>query len=324
MIKNFDIFFDEDNNLYQIRTKNNTTIIEFTDTEKENIFKEILSLYSHQNKHSFISIQKKLKDVDSFKLLDVVKELQSCEILNQDNFETEDQSTQEYPIFTSQRELRSVKDITLSYLGDDELGEIVKDIAKKSKYEKVYSYDLKNISEKEIYSIIDESDFLVIDSLEWNPKKMNVFNKYALASNKPWLIVEGINHTGKFSIGPIFHGKYTGCYHCYKSRLNSNDEYYNYNKSYELYLNKNNLAAKLDMNISVSLKSIAASIIILDITKYLEGWYPPEMWKGSLLLNLYNYRVERREFLKAPLCSVCKPELDYNQAPWFESVTLKV
>ncbi len=323
MKNNFDVFFDKDNNLYQVRTKNNTTLIEFTDMEKENIFKEILFLYSHQNKYSLVSIQKKLKHVDSFKLLDVVKELQSCSILNKENFETEVPDIQEYPVYTSQRELRLVKDITLSYLGDEELGQIIKNIALKSKYENVHNYSLRNLGEDEILSIIDKSDFVIVDSLEWNPVKMGIINSYALKTNKPWLIVEGINHSGKFSMGPIFHGKYTGCYHCYKSRLNSNDEFLIYTKSYEQYLKENNLSAKPDEDVSTSLKNIAASIIILDITKYIEGWYPPEMWKGTLLLNLHNYQVERHEFLKAPLCSECKPKLDYNQAPWFESVTLK-
>ena len=30
MKKKFDVFFDKDNALYQVRTKNNTTLIEFT------------------------------------------------------------------------------------------------------------------------------------------------------------------------------------------------------------------------------------------------------------------------------------------------------
>ena len=323
MKKKFDVFFDKDNALYQVRTKNNTTLIEFTDIEKENIFKEIINLYSHQSKHSLLSLQKKLKNVNSFKLLDVVKELQSCSVLNKENFETEEPDIQEYPIYTHQRELRLVKDINLSYLGDESFGHIIKEIALKSNYEKVQNYSLKNLEEKDIHSIIDKSDFIIVDSFEWNPIQMSIINEYALATNKPWLIIEGINHSGKFSMGPIFHGKYTGCYQCYKSRLNSNDEFFTYSKSYEEYLTNNNLNAKPDDDISTSLKYIVASTAILEITKYIEGWYPPEVWKGTLLFNSYNYQVERHEFLKAPLCPKCKPHLDYNQAPWFESVTLK-
>jgi len=323
MNTNFDIFFDEFNSLYQVRTKSNTTIIEFTDTEKENIFKEIILLYASQNKHSLLSFQKKLKGVDSFKLMDVVKELQACDVLNHENFESDEPQVQDYPVHTTQREYLSVTGVTLSYLGEKDLGKIIKETALKNRFEKVKNYILSELNEDYIRKIINESDFFIVDALEWNPEKMNFINQYALKKNKPWLIVEGTNFGGKFSMGPIFHGKYTGCYNCYKSRLNSNDEFHSYNQAYENYLTKNNLSAKPDRNITPATREMAASIIITDITKYLEGWYPPEMWKGSILLNPSNYQLERHEFIKAPLCATCKPSLDYNQAPWFESVTLK-
>lgn len=41
-MKQFDIFFDNDNKLYQVRTKTDTTTIEFTDSEKELIFKDLI------------------------------------------------------------------------------------------------------------------------------------------------------------------------------------------------------------------------------------------------------------------------------------------
>ena len=37
-MKQFDIFFDNDNKLYQVRTKTDTTTIEFTDSENRTDF----------------------------------------------------------------------------------------------------------------------------------------------------------------------------------------------------------------------------------------------------------------------------------------------
>ena len=59
-MKQFDIFFDNDNKLYQVRTKTDTTTIEFTDSEKELIFKDLIRLYDTRDKISFSTIQKQL------------------------------------------------------------------------------------------------------------------------------------------------------------------------------------------------------------------------------------------------------------------------
>lgn len=88
-MKQFDIFFDNDNKLYQVRTKTDTTTIEFTDSEKELIFKDLIRLYDTRDKISFSTIQKLLNKADYNKLLDVVKELQECGILDELNFEAE-------------------------------------------------------------------------------------------------------------------------------------------------------------------------------------------------------------------------------------------
>ena len=82
-MKQFDIFFDNDNKLYQVRTKTDTTTIEFTDSEKELIFKDLIRLYDTRDKISFSTIQKLLNKADYNKLLDVVKELQECGIPKQ-------------------------------------------------------------------------------------------------------------------------------------------------------------------------------------------------------------------------------------------------
>ncbi len=320
-MKQFDIFFDEDNGLYQVRTKTDTTTIEFTDSEKEQIFKELVRLYDTRDKVSFPTIQKLLNTVDSNKLLDVVKELQECGILNDLNFEAEDIAV--IPdIYANEINHKPVSEITISYIGNVNFGNLVKEKSSEYNIEHFAVYSIDELSDEMIESILCNSDFTIVDSLTWNPYRMRIINEKALNLSKPWMLIEGLTFSGKFSIGPIFNGKYTGCYDCYKNRIRSNDEFINFNDSYSKYLEANKASAKPDFNIQPVVKDMAAAIAIADVLKFLYAWYPPETWKCCVLINPSNYEVEKHTFIKAPICHVCKPVLDYNPAPWLESVTL--
>ena len=88
------------------------------------------------------------------------------------------------------------------------------------------------------------------------------------------------------------------------------------------YLETEKASAKPDLNIQPVVKDMASAIVIADMLKFLYAWYPPETWKCCILINPSNYEVEKHTFIKAPICHVCKPALDYNPAPWLESVTL--
>lgn len=321
-MKQFDIFFDDDNKLYQVRTKTDTTTIEFTDLEKEMIFNNLIKLYDTRNKISFTAIQKLLSTADYNKLLDVVKELQECGILNEMNFEAE--GTTVIPDqYANEINNKPISEIRISYIGSTEFGNLVKEKSSQYNIEHFAIHSIDELSDEMIESILSDSDFIIVDSLTWNPYKMRVINNNALKQNKPWLLIEGLTFSGKFSVGPIFHGKYTGCYDCYKNRIRSNDEFINFNDSYNKYLEAHKGSAKPDLNIQPVVKDIAAAIVIADTLKFLYAWYPPETWKCCVLINPSNYEVEKHTFIKAPICHECKPALDYNPAPWLESVTLQ-
>jgi bacteriocin biosynthesis cyclodehydratase domain-containing protein len=321
-MKHFDIFFDQDNNVYQVRTKTDTTTIEFTDPAKEQIFKDIVKLYDSRDKISYLTIQKLLNISDTNRLLDVVKELQGCDILNELNFETETPNISD--LYPNEINHKPVSELTISYIGDIVFGKLVKSKSAEYNIKQFALHSIDEMTDEMIEYILKHSDFTIVDSLTWNPYKMRVINKKALEHTKPWLLIEGLTFSRKFSVGPIFYGRYTGCYDCYKNRVRSNDEFVNFNDSYERYLEVNNASAKPDLNIQPVVKDIAAAIVIADVLKYLYSWYPPETWKCCALINPSNYEVEKHTFIKAPICHSCKPELDYNPAPWLESVTLSI
>lgn len=324
MNKLFDIFFDEDNNAYQVRTKNDVIVIEFSDEEKKKIFENIIKLYDKKDFYTFSQLVKNLS-VNFFhdKILDVIKELLDCSVLNSENFENAAEEIPEQNSIPSwiNEEYKDLSDVSLGFIGDKEFAERFKEKADFYEYKSCNYLDITNINENKIEKFILSNDFLIVDTSRWNPYYTDLINEIALINNKPWLLVEGPIDPINFSIGPIFHGKETGCYECYMKRLRSNDEFLTYSMAYERFLRTNKKTSKPD-KIKTIVKDLVATIIIIDISKYIGGWYIPELWRNSIVINTGNFEISKHFFLKAPICHKCKPELDYNQSPWFESITL--
>lgn len=325
MNQKYDIFFDEINKVYQVRTKGDVIIIEFSDEEKEEIFKDIIACYNKKNFYTFKQLTDKLgKQYPHDKILDVVQELSNCSLLDGDNFEPEqgnESAENSMPVWMDQ-EFKDLNDIKLGFIGDSAFGERLQEKAQMYEYKgfEILTVEEK-LNEKNIQKIFRDTDFLLVDLTNWNPYYIEFINDLALQNDKPWLLIDGAIDAISFSIGPIFHGKETGCYECYRSRIRSNDEFLMYTDAYEKYLRKGKKTSK-PQEVSLLVKDFASTIILMDISKYIGGWYVPETWRASLILNSTNYSISRHDFLKAPLCYKCKPELDYNSSPWFESVTL--
>ena len=168
-MKQFDIFFDNDNKLYQVRTKTDTTTIEFTDSEKELIFKDLIRLYDTRDKISFSTIQKLLNKADYNKLLDVVKELQECGILDELNFEAEG-ATVISDIYNEVNH-KPVSEMKIAYIGNTDFGNQVKEKSSEYNIEHFVIYSIDELSDETIESILCNSDFIIVDSLTWNPYK---------------------------------------------------------------------------------------------------------------------------------------------------------
>jgi bacteriocin biosynthesis cyclodehydratase domain-containing protein len=323
----FDIFFDENNQAYQIRTKNDVIVVEFSDTDKETIFNKVMKLYE---KHPFLTFDyiktHLLKEHSYEKILDVVQELQECGVLNERNLQHEDNkcSPSGYASFVdTNNSFANISEAILGYIGEKELGEKIKEKATVYGYSHFQMLDFhKNATEQSIKTLFEGSSFVIVDISEWNPYYIDMINVIALEFSCPWLLIEGITDNIHYSIGPLFHGKETGCYECFKSRLRSNDEFVSYTQSYESYLKTDKKTSKPD-SVPALIKDIAASIIVMDISKFIGGWYIPESWRSCLVFNTLSFATTKHSFLKAPICSVCNPSIDYNPYPWLESVTAK-
>ncbi len=324
MNKTFDIFFDVDNNAYQVRTKNDVIVIEFSDEEKKKIFESVIKLYDKKDFYTFSQLVKKLSgDFPHEKILDVIKEFLDCSLLNSENFENEPEEIPEQSSIPSwiNQEYKDLSDVSLGFIGDKEFAERFKEKVSFYEYKSCNYLDIYSVNEAKIEKLFATNDFLIVDTSRWNPYYTDLINEIALKNDKPWLLVEGLIDPANFSMGPIFHGKETGCYECYSKRLRSNDEFQTYTMAYEKFLRSDKKTSKPD-EIKTIVKDLVATIIIMDISKYIGGWYIPEMWRTSIVINTGNFVISKHFFLKAPICYTCKPELDYNQSPWFESVTL--
>lgn len=322
----YDVFFDNENNVYQVRTKSDAITISFIDEEKELIFKDILDLYEKKDFYTFQQIQEKLISKFPYsKILDVIQELQAVSILNSDNLEENPEISKKETAFLPwlNEEYKPLSEIRIGFIGEKELGEKIKEKAITYKYKDI---DINKLNDKtqesDIKNLMSLNDFVIVDSSIWNPYLMEQINDIALTLNCPWLLIDGLIDPINYSIGPIFHGQDSGCYECYRNRIRSNDEFFPYTKAYENYLKQDKKTAKPDI-VSESIKDIIANIVVMDISKYLGGWYPPETWRASLIFNTQNYQSSKHNFLKAPICYKCNPTLDYNTSPWLESITLK-
>lgn len=326
--KNFDIFKDELNGGYQVRTKTEVVVIEFDNPEKEAIFNSIITIYDSETSVSFEDIKHRLSHKHKTEdVTDVVQELLNCGVLDQDNLRfTEGSLT----IVTEQSFSRGNKATSASkykvgFIGNTKASKIFSQKAKTMEFGGFTAVTLpKHFAQYEevIGNLFDSHDFVIVDNTSWHPHALNIINSIAIDKNKPWILIEGKTSAIHFSISPIFHGNATGCYECYRRRLRSNDEFEQYTLAYEEYLISNKTASVAD-KVHDFIWDAAASIIIMDITKYLCNWYIPETWRTNILINIQNYQIERHSFLKTPFCPVCKPEVDYSPYPWLEEVTLE-
>lgn len=323
MKKIYDIFIDNEN-VYHVRTKCEVVLIQFSDKEKEEIFKEILNIYENNEFYPYSHLKKLLVEkYQDDKVIDVIKELVQISLLNSRNFGIDNFQEDLRDTVVSNPGNNALKDKRLGYIGEGEMGLKIKEAVAFQGYPAFEILEAEDsLKEEDIEKLIANCDFFIVDLSLWSPYFVDFINKAALKLNKPWLLVEGLIDKSNFSIGPIFHGKETGCYDCYSCRLRSNDEFVSYTDAYEEYLRQGKRFAKPEP-VSVLLKQYLSAIIVLDVSKYVGGCFIPETWRSVLIFNTESYDMQRHDFLKAPVCYTCKPELDYNLSPWFESVTLK-
>jgi len=321
MIEKFDIFKDENNSCYQLRTKTYCYTLEFDDQEKEDIFLQAVSEITKKGDISLKELKSKLlKKSNEEKVLTVLKTLNDYDLLPKE-FSTEFATPDTGNSYGYSYNRKQVKDFVLAIFGQGELAKKIKLQAAKESFKEVnlYSYNER----EDIDQIVKGSDFLIVDASEWSPYHVEIINKSALKYNVPWLFVGGIEETS-LKVGPLFYGSETGCYNCLISRIKSNHDNPTFLSSYEEYLRQRKMASKPDIAPSSDiLYNILANLAMLETMKFIEEWSLPVTWRTVINIDIKDFNLTKHTLLKKPFCEVCKPKLEYNPAPWLEEITLK-
>lgn len=316
MLENFDIFKDEDNNCYQIRSKTSTFVVVFDEEESEKIFLKIVEMSLSDRKVDLQIIRKELlNDFDEGKVLSVLNDLKEAGLIPDDT----NNCIQAQP-----SSFRSIEDASIAIIGNSNLTKAFKQIGEIDRFKDVAIFEFEeNDFEEKSLEIFKNHDFVIVDAQRWSPYHLEIINETAVKLNKPWLYISGINEDS-IEIGPMFYGRETGCYNCLVARIKSNDEHPEYLTSYEKYLRDlKKPSSVVNMFHDGILYSIIANFAIYETIKFIEGWALPMTWQSIIKINTYNYDTSVHTLLKKPLCKVCKPEIKYNPAPWLDKVTLK-
>ncbi|WP_424001495.1 TOMM precursor leader peptide-binding protein [Maribacter sp. IgM3_T14_3] len=321
MIHKYDVFEDVENNVYQIRTKGDVFLVRFEGDDKKEIFLKLISLFESK-KISFKDLVKKLKQsFDESKVLSVVQELKDSGLFTENyvNNPVENSKGLSFQLRSGQEDFSRITTTkNIEIVGKGEIFETFKKQIYKKDFGEVYFSEINDKNPKKIIdSALQRSDLLIVESNEWNPELLEFINIKALEADKAWMLVRGM-WLGKGSIGPLFYGRETGCYSCLSARVKSNIEHLSYFLAYENYLMKEGKSSKPDW-IPTGLQDIIVTMALYDALKFLSEWDVPETY-GHLINIFPSLSIEKHKLLKNPLCTVCKPELEYNISPWVENI----
>lgn len=322
MIDKFDVFKDETNNCFQLRTKSNAYALEFDDDEKEMIFLKVVNAIQEKPSVTIKQIKGLFEKDINPKVSEVLNTLNeygflpiptSLELVGKDISEQ-----------TNDKDYNSLEKISIGIIGEGELFETLLKRSNSIGFNKIikrnYS-ELKNADD--IEKLILNVDFLIVDANHWSPFHLELINEIALKNEKPWLHIGGLEEIS-LKVGPLFFGKETGCYNCLISRLKSNHEYPEMLTAYEGYLHERKTASKPDVFPSLKIMyGLISDLVLLEIAKFYESWSLPLTWRTVLSFDIMTYQMSQHSLLKKPFCEVCKPELEYNPSPWLEAITLK-
>ncbi len=321
MINKYDIFKDNNLNCYQIRTKSNSFMLEFDEKEKEDIFLKIVDEINKNSEISFRELNSILKkNYDKPKIMEVLFILNEYKLIPLEmSIELNKEDDTFAPLYNALN--KELSDYSISIIGESLLSDKILSLAKNENFKDVNLQSFS--SDEKIENIIKDSDFLIVDANRWSPYHLELINKIALKHQKPWLYVGGIEEMS-IKIGPLFYGDETGCYNCLIARIKSNHEYPEYLISYENHLKEKKISSKPDYFFEEDiLYNIIANMTLLEVKKFIMQWSIPSTWRTIIKIDIDSFDLDKHSLLKKPFCEVCKPKLEYNPAPWLESITLK-
>ena len=317
MLHSYDIFQDHKHGVYQIRTLNEVFTIEFVEKEERAIFEEVIEKYKANSKvtfqHVFSSLSKKY---DKDKVVFVLNQLKENQLID-------DEELKDQIILWGKQDTThpKIKEARLGIIGQGPIYQYLEEKSRSMGYHHITKTKVGDTPTlAAVEKTIEQSDFFLVDANEWNPHLLEHINTVALAANKPWILIRGCNATNG-SVGPLFYGKETGCYHCLMSRLKSQMEFLPYFEEYEKYLMKEKKAAKSDSSFAL-LQELLAATAVFEMTKFITEYTIPEIYGAYLTVDMASYHFSKHTVLKSPGCPACKPSVDFDLAPWLEPVTL--
>lgn len=343
MFSQYDVFLDEANQCYQLRTKSNTYLIEFDEEAKRSIFSDLVEMNS-QGSHTTEGIIKTLKKkYDEALVIDVMASLVDYGLMPFDpllgisrearmNDNGNGHANGSTPAPNNQKSEDSKNkiistDAAVTVIGKGQLPDTIARHLGWAAFRNIKQQEAEELTKDKsgrlLEDLIKKTDFFVVDGGAWNPYFLSVFNAKAIEFKKPWLYVGGIEGL-QLKVGPLFYGKETGCYECLTNRVKSNHEHSKYLCTYETFLKDNQTSSRRDtLPHEDVFNHIIAGFCTSEITKFFEHWHIPVTWKAYIAFDITTYETKRHRLLKVPYCEVCKPELLYNPAPWLESISLK-
>lgn len=164
-------------------------------------------------------------------------------------------------------------------------------------------------------------DFLIVDASSYNPDTLDAINRAAVANSKPWLLVQGVYERAGH-VGPLFYGRDTGCYQCFRDRLRSNANAGESFDRYEEWLGRSKALSQAATLPSDTFNRHLAAIAAMEAEKFLLDYDIPQTYGYLLSVDARTYQVEPHRLYKTPFCEVCNGNFEYRRAPWLDSITL--
>ena len=312
--------FEEKEGVFQIRCKSDVIIVEFFEEEKRNIFLKVLEIIRN-SEISFSKLREILEnEFDKTKVLDVLDKMLENEIIVEHDLKVDisdwlkDQNT-----FILRNNLKDYYNILekskITIVGETSLVKLINDNLIMTGFKNVRAiYEFP----KNPIDILENSDFIIVDSDKYNPSFLYEFNKNAYEMKKPWLITMGIDET-IVSIGPIF--TYDSlCFECLMRRIKSNLEFFVYFESFEKYLIEKKKSAN-NSGAPLVVYNFISSIITIETIKFLTNFSFPTIYRNFLTIDFTNYDVKINHVLKVPGCPVCSKETSLRPLPWIPDLS---
>jgi len=294
---------------YQIRTKTAAILIEFSDTSKESIFKDILTICETNQIDSVSEIRESLTKSEKYNILDietVIDQLSQYELFDAilDNASTTKNSF----------ELIATKKIGV--IGDSKLTDKLYNLLVNHAFTNIFQIKFEEIIFNE--KILNGFDFMLVDCSCFNPLALRIINKVSITNKSPWLYIGGFENE-QIKLGPIFFGKESGCYECLEKRKLSNLENPKYDQEFIRYLIETKQSSYPD---SIPLEDFQLNFLanwcVIEMLRFFEDKKLLPTWKGIISFNLYKYEIERSELLRNPFCTTCRPTHENTFSPWLD------